>query len=114
MTRQKTKNNNDNGNDYNGGIGKDVLFWSTVRQARAIRDGVFTSRDLLELMITQIDAINPIVNTIVTLDLEEARLAADTADAQITAGADVGPLPEGFERCGSDRHREDECSRRLS
>jgi len=85
-------NDNDNDNDYNSDIDKDVLFWSTTRQARAIRDGVFTSRELLDLMITQIDAINPMVNAIVTLDLEGARLAADAADAQLAAGAVVGPL----------------------
>ena len=82
----------DDDNDYNGDISKDILFWSTVRQARAIREGIFTSRDLVELMIEQIDAINPIVNAIVTLDLEGARLAADVADAQIAAGAYVGQL----------------------
>ena len=79
-------------NDYNGDISKNILFLSTTRQARAIREGIFTSRDLLELMIEQIDAINPIVNAIVTLDLEGARLAADVADEQIAAGAVVGQL----------------------
>ena len=28
-------------------IGEEVLFWSTIRQARAIKEGVFKSRELL-------------------------------------------------------------------
>jgi len=71
---------------------ENILFWSTVRQARAIREGVITSRDLLELMIKQIDAVNPEVNAIITIDLLGARVAADAADAQIAAKEDVGPL----------------------
>ena len=73
-------------------IRDEVAFWSTVHQARAIREGEFKSRELLELLIKQIESVNPKINAVVTLDLEGARAAADAADAEILAGSSVGVL----------------------
>ncbi|MBT3868095.1 MAG: hypothetical protein HOB98_18055 [Gammaproteobacteria bacterium] len=73
-------------------IQESVAFWSATEQAKGIREGEFTSRALLELFITRIQAINPALNAIVTLDLASARLAADAADAKVAAGAPLGPL----------------------
>ena len=57
-------------------IREEVAFWSTVQQAQGIRDGEFTSRELLELFIKRSEAINPQLNAVVTTDLEGARAAA--------------------------------------
>ena len=73
-------------------IEEGVAFWSMTRQAKGIREGEFTSRELLELFIQRIETINPKLNAVVTLDLEYARSAADMADASILAGEEVGPL----------------------
>ena len=73
-------------------IREEVAFWSTVQQAQGIRDGEFTSRELLELFIKRSEAINPQLNAVVTTDLEGARAAADAADAKIASGETVGPL----------------------
>ena len=73
-------------------ISEEVLFWSTVRQARAIKDGEFKSRALLELMIKQIELVNPKINAVIGLDLDGARAAADAADAKVAAGEEIGVL----------------------
>ena len=70
----------------------DVALWSTTRQAAAIRGREFTSRELLELYIGRIERINPTINAVVTLQLDEARAAADAADARLAAGTLDGPL----------------------
>ena len=73
-------------------IAEEVSFWSTKQQAKAIRNGEFSSRDLLELMIARIEKINPELNAVVTIDLERSREMADEADAVLRAGEEVGPL----------------------
>ena len=73
-------------------LNDDVAFWSTTRQAAAIRAGEFTSRALLELYISRIERINPAINAVITLQLAEARQAADAADARLAAGELDGPL----------------------
>ncbi len=58
-------------------ITEEIVFWSTTRQAEAIRGGEISSRDLLELLIARIETINPDLNEVITLDLEVARSLAD-------------------------------------
>lgn len=70
----------------------EVALWSTTRQAAAIRAGEFTSRALLELYISRIERINPSINAVITLQLAEARQAADAADDRLAAGELDGPL----------------------
>ena len=50
-------------------ISQDVVYWSVVKQAKAIKEGEFTSRELLELTIQQIESVNPKLNAVVTMDL---------------------------------------------
>ncbi len=69
-----------------------IATWSATRQAAAIRGGELTSRDLLELLLARIDAHNPVVNAVVTLDVARGRAAADAADADAARGAWRGPL----------------------
>jgi len=73
-------------------ITEEIVFWSTTRQAEAIRGGEISSRDLLELLIARIETINPDLNAVITLDLEGARSLADEADAKLQNGDVVGPL----------------------
>jgi hypothetical protein len=48
---KKADGSANNGPDYTKlEISEEVSFWSTVRQARAIKEGVFRSRELLELI----------------------------------------------------------------
>lgn len=73
-------------------LNDDVALWSTTRQAAAIRAGEFTSRALLELYISRIERLNPKINAVITLQLAEAREAADAADTRLAAGELDGPL----------------------
>ena len=54
-------------------ISKQVAYWSVVEQAKAIKEGEFTSRELLELTIERIELINQELNAVVTTDLDLAR-----------------------------------------
>jgi amidase len=73
-------------------INDEVALWPAVRQAAAIRDGEFSSRELLELFVDRIERINGELNAVVTLDLETAREAADAADRLLAEGKPLGPL----------------------
>ena len=73
-------------------ISQEVAYWSVVEQAKAIKEGKFTSRELLELTIERIESVNPELNAVVTTDLDLARKLADQADAKLKSGAVVGPL----------------------
>ena len=73
-------------------IAEEVAFWSTIRQEKAIRNGEISSRELLELLIARIEKINPDLNAVITLDLDEARKLADEADAKLKDGEVTGPL----------------------
>ena len=73
-------------------ISQEVAYWSVVEQAKAIKEGKFTSRELLELTIERIESVNPELNAVVTMDLDLARKLADEADDKLKAGAVVGPL----------------------
>jgi Asp-tRNA(Asn)/Glu-tRNA(Gln) amidotransferase A subunit family amidase len=73
-------------------INEDVLFWSLVYQARAIKEGVIKSRELLELIITQIDRVSQKINAISNVDYEGARLGTDAAYEMVAAGEIVDPL----------------------
>lgn len=74
------------------GIPEEAALWTTARQAEAIRNREFTSRELLDLYAARIERINPELNAVVTLDLPNARVAADEADRKLAAGESLGPL----------------------
>ena len=54
--------------------------------AAGIRSREFSAREVLEAHLERIDAVNPRVNAIVTLDREGALAAADAADASPPRG----------------------------
>jgi amidase len=67
--------------------------YSTARaMAAAIVAREISARELLDLHLERIEAVNPDVNAIVSLDVERAREGARDADERLAGGADVGPL----------------------
>ena len=63
-----------------------------TEQAALIRAGELSARELLDASLERIEATNPQVNAIVTLDVEGAREAAAAADREHAAGRSMGPL----------------------
>ncbi len=60
--------------------------------AEAVRRRDVSSRELLELYLARVDALNPPLTAVVTLDPDGARRTADAADAALARGEHVGPL----------------------
>ncbi len=71
----------------------DQLATSTATAlAAAIRTGDVSSRELLELYLDRIERLDRDVHSVVTLDAERARAAADAADDARARGDDLGLL----------------------
>ncbi|OYX83910.1 MAG: hypothetical protein B7Y75_04945, partial [Azorhizobium sp. 35-67-5] len=64
--------------------------------ATQLRDDMAQKRispvEVLEACLTRIEAVNPAVNAMVTLNVEGARSAARSAEAAIMRGESLGPL----------------------
>ena len=58
----------------------------------SIRDGVASSREVVEAHLTRIDAVNPAVNAVTTTLADEALAAADDADAVVARGEPTSPF----------------------
>lgn len=70
-----------------------VTCWSTAREmAAAVAAKQISARELLELHLDQIQAVNPGVNALVSIDADRAREAADSADARTMSGEPLGAL----------------------
>ena len=71
-----------------------MTIWQrpAVELARLIRARDLSSRDVVSAFLARIEAINPKVNAIVTLDAERAMAAARDADERQARGAPLGPL----------------------
>ena len=70
----------------------DITLWPTHRQAAAIAKGELASRELLDAQLARIEAANPALNAVVSLDAERARAAAGAADEAVARGESIGPL----------------------
>ncbi len=70
----------------------DIAIQPAHALAEAIRRREVSSRELLEHYLARVEALNPPLNAVVTLDPDGARTAADAADAALARGDDVGPL----------------------
>ncbi|WP_244962974.1 amidase family protein [Nocardioides dongkuii] len=71
----------------------DLTVWSGARaMAAAVREGRVSARALLELHLERIAAVNPVLNAIVSLDVDRARAGADEADRYQAAGGRLGAL----------------------
>ncbi|HEX4982129.1 MAG TPA: amidase [Ilumatobacteraceae bacterium] len=70
----------------------DLLVRSAVDQARLVRAGDVSARELLAAHLDRIERINPALNAIVTLVPEMAADWASAADDRFAAGEEMGPL----------------------
>ncbi len=70
-----------------------ALNWKSVdAMANAIRRKEISSRELLDLYLARIEALNPKLNAVVTLNTEHARHQAKLSDAATARGEFKGPL----------------------
>lgn len=70
----------------------DIVFSSTTHLATAIRAGHVSATEVLQAHLAQIDAHNPTLNAVITLDAERACERAREADAALARGEHWGPL----------------------
>jgi amidase len=73
-------------------VDEELLLAPAHRLAAAVRAKEVSSRELLDGYLDRIERLNPALNSVVTLDVDRARAAADVADAALARGDDVGPL----------------------
>ena len=72
-----------------------MVLWAhagAARLAAALGAGEVSSRELLELYLARIDAADPALNAVVTLDAERAQRLAGEADDAAAHGRTTGPL----------------------
>ena len=70
----------------------DIVFSSTTQLAAAIRAGHISAIEVLQAHLAQIDAHNPTLNAVITLDVEQAYERAREADEALARGGLWGPL----------------------
>jgi len=70
----------------------DLCFTPATELAAMLRRRELSARELLDAHLDCIEATNPQVNAIVTLDVDGARAQADAADAATSRGDATGPL----------------------
>ncbi|HEX5621836.1 MAG TPA: amidase [Solirubrobacteraceae bacterium] len=71
----------------------DELWGETATALAArVRAREVSAVEVMRAHLARIDAVNPVLNAIVTLDREGALAAADAADRRLRAGEPVGPL----------------------
>ncbi len=81
----------------------DLCFTPASQLAGMLRRREVSARELLEAHMRRIEQVNPLVNAIVTVDAEGARLAAVAADAATARGESTGPL-HGLPMAHKDTH----------
>jgi len=69
-----------------------MLLRAAVDAAGMLRRGEASSRELTEMVLARIDAVNPELNAVVEVRREAALRQAAAADEAIARGDDVGPL----------------------
>ncbi len=71
----------------------DELHWMPATElAASIRRRDVSSVEVLDHLVTRIEALDGPTNAVVQWDLDRARTAARAADASVLAGAELGPL----------------------
>ena len=70
----------------------DICFSTAVNLTQRIRKKELSVREVLEAHLAQIDRVNPKVNAIITLVVEQALEEADRADRALAVGDTAGPL----------------------
>lgn len=84
-------------------MNNDIQAMSLRELAGGLRRRDISAREALDSHLGRIDEVNPLINAIVTLDVETAEKRAAAADQQIAAGAAVGPL-HGVPMTHKDNH----------
>ena len=69
-----------------------IAFESAVQLAERIRNKDISSRELTELYIERIEKYDDQINAVVVRTFDEARAAADAADAALARGESFGSL----------------------
>ena len=69
-----------------------IAFLSAVELAARIRERELSPVEVVEAAFGQIEALNPVVNAVVTPAYEQARAAAREAEAAVGRGGELGPL----------------------
>ncbi|MGK2877123.1 MAG: amidase [Solirubrobacterales bacterium] len=91
-------------------VDEDLLFKPATDLADGIRDGEYTSRELTELALAQIEKLDPALNAFIMTDADRALAAADAiepGDERPFAGVptaikDIGAMIDGYPfTCGS-------------
>ena len=70
----------------------DICFLSARELARRIRTRELSAREVAEAQLARIEAVNPLINAIVTHTADRALQEADAADALLATGAEPPPL----------------------
>ncbi|WP_436326334.1 amidase [Brevibacterium sp. FAM 27836] len=73
-------------------MSEESLWWSTRELAARIAAKEISAREALEAHLERIDAVNPILNAVVTRDDEAALIQAEAADAAAARGESLGAL----------------------
>jgi amidase len=71
---------------------EEIIFASAASLARAIRERQVSSQAVVDAYLQRIEAINPVLNSVVQVRAEEARAEARRADEALERGERVGPL----------------------
>jgi amidase len=74
------------------GIAMELWRETASALAEKIRRRELSAAEVMRAHLARIDAVNPEINAIVTLDREGALAAADDADRRLARGEDIGPL----------------------
>jgi amidase len=70
----------------------DEVFQSTMQLAAAIRTGRISAADALDAHLAQIDKHNPVLNAVITVDVDGARARVRAADEALARDEVWGPL----------------------
>jgi amidase len=73
-------------------MASDICRLSAVELARLIRAKELSAREVVGAHLSQIERVNPLVNAIVTLVVDQAMERARLADEDFARGREVGPL----------------------
>jgi len=71
---------------------EELCFLSAVEMSRRLRAKQLSARELLDAHLRQIEKVNPKVNAIVTMVVDQARAKAAQADEAAAKGRFLGPL----------------------
>lgn len=71
---------------------RDLCFLPAVRQRALLRSGELSARELLSACLELVEEANPVINAIVTIDIDGAMARARDLDDRLARGEPVGPL----------------------